>query len=364
MIRSLLAATAVLALVTPVNAADLGGNCCADLEERIAELESTTARKGNRKVTLTISGQVNRAILFVDSDHGMIDNPNSPSRFTMMGEAKFSKDWSAGYLIEIGVGSAEDANVASGGLTGWAGPGLGVAGLGELVVRHNALWIGTPVGKVWLGHTSTATDGVVEITTANTNVAALPVGSWTGFDGARTQVLKYESAKFAGFTVSASWNDSLLSTTNGWDAALRYANEIGGFRLAAGIGHADNDAGTARTSGSASAMHMATGLFLTAQAGRMDGGAKMWGATGGIERNFFGPGATSLFLEAFQGDDVTATISPLGILGVGPIAELKVMGFGAVQNVSSLGLDVFATYRQVDVGTKADVFFVGARISY
>ena len=34
-------------------AADLGGNCCADLEERIAELEATTARKGNRKMSLT-----------------------------------------------------------------------------------------------------------------------------------------------------------------------------------------------------------------------------------------------------------------------------------------------------------------------
>ncbi|HML30397.1 MAG TPA: porin, partial [Hyphomicrobium sp.] len=40
------------------SAADLGGNCCADLEERIAELESTTARKGNRKVSLTVSGWV------------------------------------------------------------------------------------------------------------------------------------------------------------------------------------------------------------------------------------------------------------------------------------------------------------------
>ena len=36
--------------VTSASAADLGGNCCADLEERIAELEATTARKGNRKV--------------------------------------------------------------------------------------------------------------------------------------------------------------------------------------------------------------------------------------------------------------------------------------------------------------------------
>ncbi|MBL8566375.1 MAG: porin, partial [Hyphomicrobiaceae bacterium] len=40
------------------SAADLGGDCCADLEERVAELEATTARKGNRKVSLTISGWV------------------------------------------------------------------------------------------------------------------------------------------------------------------------------------------------------------------------------------------------------------------------------------------------------------------
>ncbi|MFV0367708.1 MAG: porin, partial [Hyphomicrobiaceae bacterium] len=44
--------------VGSAKAADLGGDCCADLEERVAELEATTARKGNRKVSLTISGWV------------------------------------------------------------------------------------------------------------------------------------------------------------------------------------------------------------------------------------------------------------------------------------------------------------------
>ena len=48
------------------SAADLGGNCCADLEERIAELEATTARKGNRKVSLTISGWVAEQVMFWD----------------------------------------------------------------------------------------------------------------------------------------------------------------------------------------------------------------------------------------------------------------------------------------------------------
>ena len=51
---------------TNASAADLGGNCCADLEERIAELEATTARKGNRKVSLTVSGWVGQQVMFWD----------------------------------------------------------------------------------------------------------------------------------------------------------------------------------------------------------------------------------------------------------------------------------------------------------
>jgi CubicO group peptidase (beta-lactamase class C family) len=51
---------------TPASSADLGGDCCADLEERVAELEATTARKGNRKVSLTVSGWVNESVVWWD----------------------------------------------------------------------------------------------------------------------------------------------------------------------------------------------------------------------------------------------------------------------------------------------------------
>jgi len=44
-------------------AADLGGNCCADFEERVAELEATTARKGKRRVSVEVSGQINVAFI-------------------------------------------------------------------------------------------------------------------------------------------------------------------------------------------------------------------------------------------------------------------------------------------------------------
>ena len=92
---------------TPAEAADLGGNCCADLEERIAELEATTARKGNRKVSLTVSGWVNEAVFFWDdgTERNVYVGTNGleQSRFRFTGEAKIMNDWSAGYTLEIGV---------------------------------------------------------------------------------------------------------------------------------------------------------------------------------------------------------------------------------------------------------------------
>lgn len=44
----------------PAKAADLGGDCCADLEEPVAELEATTVRKGNKKISVELYGDVNK----------------------------------------------------------------------------------------------------------------------------------------------------------------------------------------------------------------------------------------------------------------------------------------------------------------
>jgi hypothetical protein len=47
---------AVVFAQKPAKAADLGGDCCADLEDRVAELEATTVRMGNKKVSVQIYG--------------------------------------------------------------------------------------------------------------------------------------------------------------------------------------------------------------------------------------------------------------------------------------------------------------------
>src|SRR5258705_12727125 len=123
---ALVAAAGVAMGGVSAQAADLGGNCCADLEERVAELEATTARKGNRKVSLTIYGQVNQSIMFWDDGHEknayVVTNQNSRSRFGFKGDAKINADLSAGFLIEIGMRPNASDDVTQSTARGHEGP--------------------------------------------------------------------------------------------------------------------------------------------------------------------------------------------------------------------------------------------------
>ena len=93
---------------TPAKAADLGGDCCADLEERVAELEATTVRKGNKKVSVTFSGWVVKSFNWWDDgdqssayvgDKGY----DLGSRFAITGSATIAPGWSAGYNLTVNV---------------------------------------------------------------------------------------------------------------------------------------------------------------------------------------------------------------------------------------------------------------------
>jgi hypothetical protein len=123
--------------VTSASAADLGGDCCSDLEERVAELEATTARKGNRKVSLTISGWVNEEAMYWDdgseSNVYVGTNKLEQSRFRFVGEARIAPDWSAGYTIEIGVNGGSSNT--------WGQDNPDGSGSNSLVVRKSSWFI-------------------------------------------------------------------------------------------------------------------------------------------------------------------------------------------------------------------------------
>ncbi len=265
-----------LAVMSPAAAADLGGNCCADLEERVAELEATTARKGNRNVSLTISGWVNEAVFAWDdgTERNVYVGTNSveQSRFRFVGEAKITSGWSAGYTLEIGTqghpSSQWNQNSPS---SSSSNPNNQD---NQLLVRKSYWFIKSDHwGQVAVGMNGTATYHLLDdadfTLTRNIDDAeapaiylaqfqlradGLPIGStplrWTdimrgfnnstpGQDG-RRNVVRYDTPTYEGFSGTAAWGEATL-----WDVALIYKNDIGDFSVLARAGYGQsNNPGT------------------------------------------------------------------------------------------------------------------------
>ena len=461
-------------------AADLGGNCCADLEERVAELEATTARKGNRKMSLTITGQVNRVVMWYN-DGGRsdtyfgLDNTNSSSRFSLLGEAKVTPAVKTGFeiMIEIEAGGTssktsqfdEDGRISSTG--GW-----GIGNMSSLNTvnadayfgdaRRAAWWIEhKDIGRLTVGRY----EGAGAIQTIDLGGVSVAGGASFGLLGGgtflrssnsgqissisvanlvdpaaaqgRQELIRYDSPTWHGFTATASIGESSKNPT--WGAMLRYANEFSGFRIAAGIGYENSrdkasptffnqDAATVGTyAGSSpdtsawgmglSAMHVPTGLFLqgsyiaasydslvlgdgywgtssicSGSTGRVGAGspppvcdntgaksdANQWHVQGGITKNWFGLGNTSLFAEYGRSNDWGAQdgtgrdfpnegltgapfitgVGNTNFTGVANVTDTRVsmFGLGAVQNLDAAATELYLTWRRFDAKVNGDEF--------
>src|SRR5258706_8150428 len=188
--------------------------------------------------------------MFWDDGHEknayVVTNNNSRSRFGFKGDAKINADLSAGFLIEIGVRRNDSNNVTQSDPRTTTG----------LDVRHEAVYLDSKTfGRVWLGHTSSAMDGITEINLGATAATAFDRSAYLGnftangtglawnqlanrapqswnADDSRREIIRYISPTIAGFTASATWGGD-----DYWDATLRYATEVAGFRFAAGAGY-------------------------------------------------------------------------------------------------------------------------------
>ena len=354
----------LLATTIGAQAADLGGNCCADLEERVAELEATTARKGNRRMSVEVYGQVNAAILYHDRDDviakqsKVIDNSVSSTRFGFRGKGKINAEYAAGFRMEF------DANVETG---------------GSPTVRHAYVWIQSKaLGRASIGQQSQATDGVMEIDLSRSSVVSLnaslapfdsfvkgqtTLGVINPFDGGRKQSVKWASPVMAGFAVSASWSDD-----DTYDVALRYAGEFGGLAVAAGVGYRDDGIRTFH-GGSASAKHLKTGLFLNGFWGRSDGiqQAEFMGIVfpvGDAELTTYGGRAgvenkvAAGILATFFGE-----YAKLEIAGVD--LDASMVGGGLNFHIEAAAMDVYIGVRQYKIGDEdVTVGIAGSRIQF
>jgi hypothetical protein len=332
--RMALVAAAMALGTAQLEAADLGGNCCADLEERVAELEATTARKGNRKVSLQVYGQVSEAILWwndgSESNVYVAENHETKNRLGFQGSAKINSDWSAGYKIEVQVRAYRSSALSQRSLgasnnvqistyntqsialreANWfirsnTYGTLAVGRQGEASASVDLINLGNPDGFATHGYaagrshqgffmrrsgrTGNAGTSGLDWNRAfhrnNSNTA--DYGYSTDFAG-----VKYTSPFFLGQSKTTGFNlQASFGMDDAYSVALRYVETFGSIRVAAGIGYSmwsnsdmlqcANLSGPANTSldsavdcssfsGSASIMHVPSGVYLSGGYGQLE----------------------------------------------------------------------------------------------
>jgi hypothetical protein len=368
-----------------------------------------------------------------------LDNTNSSSRFSLLGNAKITPNVSMGFeiVIEIEAGGTS-SKVSQFDEDGKVGAQISGAGAGSFNssnvdsyfgdARRVAWWIEDKnLGRLTVGRYESA-GAITTIDLGGIGVAAsasmvLVNGSFLLRDGAgnfgaiswanlgdpaanqgRTELLRYDSPVFGGFTFSASIGEA----GDYWGAMLRYAGEFSGFRVAAGIGYENvydkqtaaacigvnnpvstscvnlpgagpdnlNDPaldGEVKAWGAGlSLLHVPSGLFAQGHYMAADfsgtGASGYWGQVAnkadadqwliqaGIAKNWFGLGNTALYGEYSKSNDwgaglgtgrnySNATIP--GALAVNGVTdtELTVWGLGIVQNIDAAASTLYLSYR-------------------
>src|SRR5262249_31201585 len=158
--------------------------------------------------------------------------------------------------------------------------------------------------------------------------------------------------------VSAAWGENDI-----WDVALRYAGEFSGFRVAAGVGYINNSSGTGEVvadipansaldgpsqwKGSASILHVASGLFANGVYIDQDNGSfadkntTMWMVQGGITKNWTGLGNTALYGEYSRVRNSVLDGTPGGLPNFAGYGNAEVWGLGIVQNIDAAAMELF-----------------------
>ena len=195
-------------------------------------------------------------------------------------------------------------------------------------------------------------------------------------EGNRMNIIKYETPTYAGFIASAAFGEDDM-----WDAALRYAGEFSGFKLAFGVGYQQWTDGNNNTDErdcvaglagggadrkcsqlglSGAVMHVDSGVYLHGVYGiRWDELSRVPDKTsdrfylqGGIEKNWFGIGKTTLFAEGamYSITDTGATFgNPPSVTATGILASHTSMwGLGLNQSIDAAAMDLYVNYQHYD----------------
>ena len=387
--------------------ADLGGNCCADLEERIAELEATTARKGNRKVSLTISGYVAQEVTLWDDGeetnvylHGM--GPTQATHVKLNGQAVIAPGWTAGYTMRLqnltdnpfGRSGASAMNQANDNfdqglnvqMTFWhlESKTYGKVSAGKLANAAKSAAMFTDQSGTQVTDNYTFLAGFPQFVLRSDGDLIPPV-TWgqlafcysqnfpLGGDcnGIVMNGVRYDTPVFGGFSGSASWGEDDF-----WEVAGRYAGELAGLKILLGVGYSEmtdeNTTGAAVMTDKHSAFfqaggyvqHLASGLFLHAAYGHEDNGDRTvfnagvpvgsakdgqhWYVKSGIRQKWTPLGATIVYGDYAEYHD---QLGPGALANGVTSSELTRFGGGVAQEIDAAAMTVYVKYQHYDADT-------------
>ena len=418
-----LSLVALGAFLMPINvqAADLGGDCCADLEERVAELEATAVKATQKKVALTVSGQVNAALIYYDfSVSDGDDSFNSKDMFVGMGQgsasrvqidgrAEINKDWEAGFRFSFTFDGTNGSDIMGSvndlsDIEFFNRPTDDSIGSREAYVflRNKQL------GAVSIGTRDAVLQsaGKVDITERLNTQGNLDPASQMGIlgvlasqgdgDGGISQRagIRYDSPSVAGFILSADWTNK-NSAYDSWGVRVSFGNQFGDFKVAAAAAYGrdqgvlDNTLGITaslpeetRMVASGGIMHVPTGIFVNASWGETDTGfagdqnSSHWAVQAGIQTKPFSIGKTTLYGAYYHSKDNSIIINE-PVFGVpvylGGEYEIDYWGLGIVQDIDAASMSLYAGYRNyssdncqsdLDLSCDLDVYMAGAIIRF
>ncbi len=399
-------------------AADLGGNCCADLEERIAELEATTARKGNRKVSLTVTGWVSSQLYWFDSGTEsnvyVVDNNNDlSSNFKFTGSATISPGWKAGYSLWIYTNGPSSLVSNEAGLSGkdWGlqvensywfiqSDQLGKLSVGKQSLAADNAALGTDFSGTLFPANGVTFDGGalgVSINGVPTGAAWLNVAFWcehagvgiaNDCAGGRLNGVRYDTPTFAGFSLSASWGED-----DYWDIAARYSGEFSGIKVSLATAYSEstdsnilgfvggNDSDSQYFQVGGMVKHLASGLWVHGTYGvnevddvNQPNDIVGWYLKAGWSNKMNSLGATHFYGEYGKNDDAFNAGQTLNAIAITSTDATR-YGVGIVQEIDAAAMSLWVKYRHHELDATlangaavsaddVDMFLAGAVIFY
>lgn len=397
------------------------GASMADVDERIVDLEETTLRKGNPKVSIEVTGWINRMVLAWndgrDRDAYIVDNTAARSRFEFSGAAKIARGWSAGYLLAVGLDDIAANDVSQ----------LDSRGEQQLELRHSAWWIRSDtLGTATVGLTSPATDdiilndvggimpGAANISTVGGSLIVRHADEYENGDDAlitrttlddfagggsvdtlRRKVIRYDLPRYSvlggKLDLSAAWGEDDF-----YDVAAWYRINWNEWKFRGGVGYL-RDTTEGRTGGerdreevkgSASLLHVPSGLFGTVAYVRRqfhgfevsDQAVYGENTTGvvtapgtnrppidylytaaGLRRAYSSIGDTSIYGEFALVDDAITGLNEAGITGEITDSKLTMFGAAICQNIDAAAMDLYAGFRFFTFDTEGVRVFNGTQ---